>query len=116
MTTNASNSGTPSTAGLPNVPPPLRGATGAELGPVSANEQQRGFFNSRAPEVLYSGAMGAGKSRIGCEKIYYLALEYPGAQFAIVRKTRSSLTATTQRTFFRDTLLLADIRGRNKSE
>lgn len=60
--------------------------------------------------------MGAGKSRIGCEKIYYQALQYPGAQFAIVRKTRASLTATTQRTFFRDVLDPATVVGRNKSE
>ena len=60
--------------------------------------------------------MGAGKSRIGCEKIHYLALEYPGAQFAIVRKTRASLTATTQRTFFRDVLGSRFVIGRNKSE
>lgn len=60
--------------------------------------------------------MGAGKSRIGCEKIHYLALEYPGAQFAIVRKTRSSLTATTQRTFLRDTVDQRLVTGRNRSE
>ena len=60
--------------------------------------------------------MGAGKSRIGCEKINYLALQYPGAQFAIVRKTRSSLTATTQRTFIRDVLDMRYVVGRNKSE
>ena len=60
--------------------------------------------------------MGAGKSRIGCEKVHYLALEYPGAQFAIVRKTRSSLTATTQRTFLRDVLDGRYLVGRNRSE
>ena len=60
--------------------------------------------------------MGAGKSRIGCEKVYSLALRYPGAQFAIVRKTKSSLALTTQRTFFRDVAKRGDIKGRNKSE
>ena len=88
----------------------------AELGPDFANAQQRGFFNSHAPEVLYSGAMGAGKSRIGAEKIQWLALEYPGAQFGIVRKTAHSLNATTARTFWRDVVQSRFIVGRNKTE
>ena len=90
--------------------------TRAELGPRFASPAQRAFFDSRAPEVLYSGAMGAGKSRIGCEKIYWLALQNPGAQFAIIRKSKASLTATTQRTFFRDVLEPGTLTGRNKSE
>src|SRR3972149_6457130 len=98
-TNRSSGRGTGLTASLP--PPSVLRAIRAELGPDYANEQQRGVFDSQSPELLYSGAMGAGKSRIGCEKVYYLALQYPGAQFAIVRKTRASLTATTQRTFFR---------------
>lgn len=88
----------------------------AELGPRFANSAQRAFFDSHAPEALYSGAMGAGKSRIGCEKIYWLALENPGAQFAIMRKSKASLTATTQRTFFRDVLEPGTLTGRNRSE
>lgn len=60
--------------------------------------------------------MGAGKSRIGCEKIYWLALDNPGAQFAIVRKTAASLKATTERTFWRDVVNPAYVTGRNRSE
>lgn len=60
--------------------------------------------------------MGAGKSRIGCEKIYSLALRYPGAQFVIARKTKNALPLTTQRTFFRDVLQRRHLRARNKSE
>lgn len=60
--------------------------------------------------------MGAGKSRIGCEKILDLALRYPGAQFGIVRKTAASLAATTQRTFFRDVIDTHYVTSRNKSE
>lgn len=87
-----------------------------ELGPEFANEQQRAFFNSHAPEILYSGSMGAGKSRVGCEKIAYLALEYPGAQFGIVRKTAASLKATTERTFWRDVVKRRYVVARNKAE
>ena len=97
-------------------PPHLLRALRAELGPEFANPSQRAFFDSHAPEVLYSGAMGAGKSRIGCEKIYWLALHNPGAQFAIIRKAKASLTATTQRTFFRDVLRPSTVTGRNKTE
>jgi phage terminase large subunit len=62
--------------------------------------------------------MGAGKSRIGCEKILDLALRYPGAQFAIVRKTAASLTATTERTFWRDVMpgRMGYVVARNKSD
>jgi predicted phage terminase large subunit-like protein len=75
------------------------------LGPRFANPQQRDFFDSQAPEILYSGAFGAGKSRILCEKALYLALRYPGAPLALVRKVKASIAATTKITFMRDVLL-----------
>src|SRR3954469_12234143 len=114
--TSANDSATGSTGSLP--PPSILRALRAELGPRFANDQQRAFFDSRAPEVLYSGAMGAGKSRIGCEKILDLALRYPGAQFGIARKTAVSLTATTERTFWRDVMpgRLQYLVARNKSD
>ena len=65
------------TNGSPSAPPSIESwpterlaALRPELGPYFANDAQRQFYDSRAPEILYSGAMGAGKSRIGCEKIY----------------------------------------------
>ena len=60
---------------------------------------QQLFFNSTADEVLYSGAFGAGKSRILCEKILFLGIQYPGIDVGIFRKTRTSLTFTTLKTF-----------------
>lgn len=63
-----------------------------------ANHQQEAFFYSEAPEVLYSGAFGAGKSRIGCEKAYYLAQSYPGIPIGIFRKFAASLRASTETT------------------
>jgi len=68
----------------------------------------------RYSPIPHSG--GRGKSRIGCEKIWHLALTHPGAQFAIVRKTAHSLAATTQRTFWRDVADPAFVVGRNRSE
>ncbi len=70
-----------------------------ELGPEFANDQQREFFDSRAAELLYSGAFGAGKSRILVEKALALARRYPGTPIGIFRKVRASLAATTQVTF-----------------
>lgn len=87
-----------------------------ELGPRFANDQQRTFFDSEAPELLYSGAFGAGKSRILCEKAYALAKRYPGAPVGIFRKAASSLPATTKLTFMRDVLDPADVKSSNKTE
>ncbi len=88
----------------------------SELGPKFANDQQRAFFDSTAPELLYSGAFGAGKSRILCEKAYALGLRYPGAPIGIFRKVRASLPATTARTFFRDVLPPGAIVKQNVTE
>jgi PBSX family phage terminase large subunit len=76
----------------------------AQLGPRFVNPQQRTFFDSHAPEVLYSGAFRAGKSRIGCEKAYYLARSYPGIPIGIFRKSASSLYASTERTLLVDVI------------
>jgi phage terminase large subunit-like protein len=90
--------------------------TRSELGPRFANEQQRQFFDSTAPELLYSGAFGAGKSRILCEKAYHLGLRYPGVPIGIFRKVRASLAATTARTFFRDVVPLGSVVRKNVTE
>lgn len=87
------------------------------LGPRFANDQQREFFDSRAPEILYSGAFGAGKSRILCEKAHHLALTNPGVPIAIVRKVAASLAATTKLTFTKDVLRPSGVAYReNKTE
>jgi PBSX family phage terminase large subunit len=75
-----------------------------ERGVAFANEQQRTFFNSEAPELLYSGAYRAGKSRIGCEKAYWLAKHYPGIPIGLFRKTSRSLDASTERTLLVDVI------------
>lgn len=91
-------------------------ATRRELGPRFANPQQRTFFDSTAPEVLYSGAFGAGKSRILCEKAYALGQKYPGAPIGIFRKVAASLAATTKLTFLRDVVPPGVIVRSNKTE
>ncbi len=115
-TTRSPSSAMSSTERLLSLPKPLLAAIRAELGPAFANDQQRVFFDSHAPELLYSGAFGAGKSRILCEKAYALGKRFPGAPIGIFRKVRASLAATTQVTFFRDVLPLGAIVNKNKTE
>lgn len=98
------------------LPRPVLEAIRAELGPRFANEQQRRFFESEAPELLYSGAFGAGKSRILCEKAYALGKRYPGAPIGIFRKVAASLAATTKLTFMRDVVEEGAIVRSNKTE
>jgi hypothetical protein len=84
--------------------------------PTFASPEQEAFFESEAPELLYSGWMGAGKSRILCEKAWSLALHHPGAELGIFRKVRASMPATTERTFWEEVADLRYVVARNRSE
>lgn len=64
---------------------------------------QRAFMEDTAPELLYSGAFGAGKTKILCEKAYFLSVYYPDNFGLIVRKTMNSLRHTTLRTLLKGT-------------
>jgi PBSX family phage terminase large subunit len=66
--------------------------------------------------VLYSGAFRAGKSRIGCEKAYYLARRWPGIPIGIFRKIKASLPATTERTLLHDVVPRSAITASNQSQ
>jgi len=101
---------------LRHVPRPVLEALRAELGPRFINAQQRTFFDSEAAEVLYSGAFRAGKSRIGCEKAYWLAKTYPGIPIGIFRKTAASLYASTERTLLVDVVPPGAIVRSNSSQ
>lgn len=81
-----------------------------------ASPDHEAFFYSQAPEAVASAWMGAGKSRVLTEKAWYLAQQYPGAQFGLFRKIAASLPATTERTFWRDVAEPHKIAKRNKSE
>jgi PBSX family phage terminase large subunit len=84
--------------------------------PEFASPEHEAFYDSQAAELLLSGWMGAGKSRILCEKAWSLALEHPGATFGLFRKVAASLPATTARTFWKDVADPAYVTGSNKSE
>lgn len=88
----------------------------AALGPDFANASQERFFDSHARELLYSGAMGAGKSRILCEKAWHVAVTYPGCTVGIFRKVKASMAATTVRTFTQDVMDLRLVAARNMTE
>lgn len=59
-------------------------------------------MNSRASEVLISGAAGTGKSRAVLEKINLMCLLTPGVRALILRKTARSLATSALRTWERD--------------
>jgi PBSX family phage terminase large subunit len=101
---------------LQDAPRPLLEAIRAELAPRYVNPQQRAFYRCEAPEVLYSGAFRAGKSRIGCEKAYWLAKRYPGIPIGIFRKTAASLAASTERTLLHDVIPRKEIVRSNRTE
>jgi len=84
--------------------------------PSFASPEQERFYKAREREVLYSGWMGAGKSRILTEKAWHLALAYPGITVGIFRKVAASLPATTLRTFLKDVMDLDQVRAWNLGE
>jgi phage terminase large subunit len=81
-----------------------------------ASPEHRAFFDSRHLELVASGWMGAGKSRVLCQKAWMVARRYPGVTVALFRKTAASIPATTARTFERDVVDRAYISRRNRSE
>ncbi len=101
---------------LQDAPRPILEALRAELGPRFINDQQKAFYRTEAPEVLYSGAFRAGKSRIGCEKAYWLAKRYPGIPIGVFRKTAASLAASTERTLLHDVIPRSEIVRSNRTE
>jgi len=59
----------------------------------------RDLFSARDDEVLLVGAAGTGKSLACLYRLHFAALKHPGMRALIVRKTATSLGATTLVTF-----------------
>jgi len=59
------------------------------------NPKQRQFVKDNSDIVLYSGAVGAGKSFGGCAKGFMKNLKNPNNRGLIVRKTKKSLKSST---------------------
>ncbi len=60
--------------------------------------KQMQFMRADAAEVMFSGAFGAGKTRVLCEKTLELAVNHPGNRVGLFRQTAVALRATTLRT------------------
>lgn len=71
---------------------------------VPVNDKQRLFLETPATEVLYSGAVGAGKTRALCTKGYVLNLLYPGNRGLLVRKEFTTLPASTLKTLLEEVI------------
>lgn len=69
------------------------------------------MMNSRAPEVLISGAAGTGKSRAVLEKLNLICLNNRGVKALILRRTARSLATSALRTWERDVVCHAMIDG-----
>lgn len=63
------------------------------------------FWRYKGPEAILSGPAETGKTRTALEKLDALMWKYPGAQGAIVRKTRQSMTGSVLQTYERKVLL-----------
>jgi phage terminase large subunit len=80
------------------------------------NDQQARFVQSDAERLLFSGAVGAGKTMAGLAKGMKLSIENPGNFGLVCRKTRRSLTHTTMRTFWHMVCPPAAVADYNKTE
>lgn len=81
-----------------------------------ASSEHRQFFESRHLELVASGWMGAGKSRVLCQKAWMVARRYPGVTVGLFRKTQNAIPHTTGRTFERDVVDRRYISRRNKTD
>lgn len=100
------------------LPLPVRLALMDELAEPHefASPEHEAFFYSRSLELVASGWMGAGKSRVLCQKAWMVARRYPGVTVGLFRKTSAAIPHTTGRTFERDVVNLRYVAKRNKSE
>lgn len=69
----------------------------------------REFLLCKDPEHVVVGPAETGKSLGACWKFHLLALRYPGAQLAIVRKTRASMVGSILQTWERQVLIGAPV-------
>lgn len=78
---------------------------------------QKEFIRSTERQLLYSGSFGAGKSRAGCEKGYFLNQKYPGNRGLIVRKSLVDVKASTvKQSLLEDVIPESHIVDHNKGD
>ena len=79
------------------------------------NERQREFFLSTARHVAYGGARGGGKSWAMRRNFVLLALNYPGLQLLLLRRTLQELNENHGRPLLRELAALASYNGSQRS-
>lgn len=70
-----------------------------------AHGQARDFWRFKGPEAVISGPAETGKTRTALEKLDTCMWLFPGAQGAIVRKTRQSMTGSVLSTYEKKVLV-----------
>ena len=76
---------------------------------------QTAFYQCQARIIGYGGAMGGGKSRAICERMFDYALEHPGMVGVIARQKHTAIVETTRKTMFEDVLPPALIAAKKAS-
>lgn len=80
-------------------------------------EKQEHFLFDTSDEILMSGTVGAGKSKIGTEKGYMLNTRYPGNRGLVVRKSFFDVRSSTiNQTLLEDVIPESHILEHNKGE
>lgn len=72
--------------------------------PMEWLPKQVEFMQSTTNQLLYSGAFGAGKTRVGNEKAFLLSMKYPGNYGLVCRKVFNDMRFSTIDNFFNDVL------------
>lgn len=80
-------------------------ATDVQEMPFDPLPKQERFMLSQAGQTLLSGSFGAGKSRVGSERGYFLNLKYPGNRGLIIRKSLKDVKKSTiEQTLFAEVI------------
>lgn len=57
------------------------------------------LYDRKTVQVVYGGAVGVGKTELGCAWVITQAMRYPGTRWMICRETYTGLRDTTMKTF-----------------
>lgn len=99
---------------IPNAEPEEVDVRENKFKPLPKQEE---FIKSGNKMVMLSGGFGTGKSRVGCEKGYFLNMQYPGNRGLIVRRHFSDVKASTiQQTLLEEVIPESHIVDHNKSD
>lgn len=81
-----------------------------------ASDTQQAAFEYGPYPTCAAGDFGSGKTRIYCRKLLYLADTFPRSRWAICRRQRVDLKATTMPTFFKECPPAAYLNGGRRND